>query len=292
MVLIPWEEKQIIQGSGSVMLFDAATMQTDQGTMHLTQAESSGRWRFDTKHPVGPTIGYEYLLLSMSGNHAPIPGTLVNLSAGAGTPFMQTNGWFFMAGGGAGYAGDEPFGNGEAWYGRGWLVSGRELDATSQLIFLVDYNGNRAIWPDVPIPSGIYHKKVNDQFEFTLGPVMEAIWKPVDRLTVDVRYEVPETVDLLARYELNRNWSVYASLVSREYPFHTIDLPDNKRLFLRQNRAEAGVHFAPTKWGKLIVAGGYAFGQEWRTGWDVQDLQHVSNMSDEMYLRVGIELSF
>jgi hypothetical protein len=292
LVLQPWEEREIFGGGGSVMVFNENHMDGNSGGMHLTQVESSSRVRFTTKYPVSPALGYDYTLLSMSGRHEPVPAQLTDVSLGFGSPFMETNGWFFMAGAGFGYAGDTAFGDGKSWYGMGWLATGRELDKTSQILILVDYNGNRRWFPDVPIPGIIFHKTVNDRFEFTLGPIMEAIWKPTDKLTLDVRYDVPDSVDALVKYDLNRAWNFYAHFENRRYAFHDEELPADRRLFFLQDRVEGGIHFSPKKWCTLTAAIGYAFDQEFRTGWDERTLHHVADISDAGYLRFGIELNF
>jgi len=292
MLLTPWEDNRIVEARGSAMIFDRGHMENNSGGMHLTQVESSGRWRFDTKHPIGPTVGYDYLLLSMSDQHQPFPAQLTDTSFSAGTPFLYTHGWFFMAGGGAGYAGDEAFGNGDAWYGRGFFLTGRELSTTSQILFTIDYNGNRTIFPDIPMPAGIYHKSISDNLDLILGPVMGVIWSPTDRLTLDLRYEIPDVVDLLAKYKLNHHWSLYATFQDRRSAFHADQLPSDRRLFFHQRRAEAGLHFTPWKFAELTLAAGYAFDQEFERGWDLRDLDHIADLSDEPYLRLGLALSY
>jgi hypothetical protein len=42
----------------------------------------------------------------------------------------------------------------------------------------------------------------------------------------------------------------------------------------------------------LLVAGGYAFGQEFSTGFDFRDTDKVAEPSDEPYVRMGFEARF
>lgn len=292
LVIKPWPEGRIFEGRASAMLFDQANVDSDPGGMSLVQVESSSRVRLSTKYPVGPSIGYDYLLLSMSGDHQPIPDQLTDISIGVGTPFTKLGDWFLMAGEGVGYAGDNAFGNDEAWYGKAWIGAGRELSKTSQILVLVDYDGNRNIYPDLPMPGVVYHKTLNDKLDITLGPIMGATWKPIDRVTIDVAYIIPSRLNVLAKYEPNDQWTIFAQYVDKRYAFHVDELPDHRRLFFEQKRVEAGVTFAPVKWASLTLAGGYAFDQNFDSGWDIRDLDTVADVGDAAYVRFGLEVRY
>ena len=60
----------------------------------------------------------------------------------------------------------------------------------------------------------------------------------------------------------------------------------------QQRRAEVGLRWEPRKDFLFSVAGGYAFGQEFSTGFDARDTDLVADVSDEPYLRFGVDIRF
>jgi len=52
------------------------------------------------------------------------------------------------------------------------------------------------------------------------------------------------------------------------------------------------VRWTPQEWASLIVAGGYAFSQEFNVGWDLREPDRIAKPSDEPYVRVGLEVRF
>ena len=75
--------------------------------------------------------------------------------------------------------------------------------------------------------------------------------------------------------------------------FFVDGLPENyDRLFFQQRRAEVGVRWEPRKDFNFSLAVGYAFGQEFSTGFDFRQTDEFTDVSDEPYVRVGFDIRF
>jgi hypothetical protein len=293
LLLKPWEEKQVFDGSGDVRIFGTGGVEHSTESTGMIEAKSAGRYRFTTKYPIGPTVGYDYTTLSLDGKHLPVPNDLTDVSAGFASPVGLIGGsWFLGFSAAVGYAGDEPFGNGRAWYGKGSLMSGTQLSKDSALILYLDYNGNRTIFPDVPLPGFAYSKTVSPQLEYVLGTVAYVKWKPVEGLTINAMYEPPVTVSAGIEYEFVKNWKVFLTYDSQELAFHAEGLPENRRLFYGDEQAELGVRWQVNQWASFSVAGGFAFTREFSSGFDDRDLDRIARLSDVPYLRVGFGVEF
>ena len=257
--------------------------------LDLTIVESDGRWRFLPAQPLGPSVGYEVMYLDFDTDHAAVPERLVDVSIAGGSAFAKSGDWWFAATAGVGYAGESPFADNQAWYGKASIIIGRELWG-GILVGIIDYNGNRAIFPDVPLPGLAITKQVSPHLSYVIGiPYSSLTWKPTPELRVDLRYTLPETIDVAVQYDLTPQISILGSFDNRLRAFHLDDLPSDRRIFFEQSRAELGVKYSPMENLGILVAGGYAFGQELSTGFDARDLDEITEISDEPYIRVGVE---
>ncbi len=115
-------------------------------------------------------------------------------------------------------------------------------------------------------------------------------WRPTERLTVELTYSAPQNLTARADFTLmgDRQTSgagIYASLNRSITAVHWNELPDRDRLFFRQSLAEAGVNWRLHDRLELVVAGGWAFGQEFVTGWDTRDTDDVAEVDGAPYVR-------
>ena len=134
----------------------------------------------------------------------------------------------------------------------------------------------------------------------TVGfPYSNVHYRPIERLTLEATFLMPD--DFFARidYDLlgDRVLGIYASFDTRRNAFHWDALADgDDRIMLRQRRAEVGVRWTPVKRGdyalNLLAAVGYAFAQEITVGFDSTDDDKLAELSDEPYLRIGLEVGF
>jgi hypothetical protein len=196
---------------------------------------------------------------------------------------------------GFGYAGDTPFDDGEAWYGKATVLLGKELNANSTLAIAIDYDGNRTFMPDVPLPGVQYVLKMPERnLQLVLGlPVNAIIWDASDKLKIEATYTALDRFDARASYLLAKHISIFGRLESRENAFQISALEEiNDRLIFQQRRGEIGVFWTPYKFMNIIFAAGYAFGQEYRQGFDTRHDFTIAHIDDMPYGRIGVEFRF
>lgn len=243
-------------------------------------------------------FGFDMTYMDIDSNDPAIPSRLVDQSIAASFGIARQNNWEIGAVVGVGFAGDNPYADGEAVYALADLIASYKIDDSSSVQFILSYNGNRGIFPDTPLPAIAYYHRLSDQFSYTFGlPYSSIHWVPLDRLTVDFSYAVPFTVNGTIDYEFVDHWHVFAAFINRFEAFHLDGDDDNRRLFFTQRRLEIGLRWELATLfeqmdAELILAGGYAFDQEFERGFDARDLRNVRDVSDEPYVRVGLQFGF
>ena len=229
-----------------------------------------------------------------------LPSNFVDTSVAFGVGLIDYEGWLGGITFGIGYAGAGAYDDGNAYYGKADFVIGRKLDETTSIGFVIDYDGNRSAYPDVPLPGFAYTKQYDKNLSYTLGfPFSSVTWKPdpattLDhQLTIEARYQIPDAFDARIDYELIKEVGVYASYAQRYEAFKWDQLADGgDRVLFQQSRVEGGVIWRPLEQLTLTGAIGYAFAQEFNVGFDVRDQDRIAKPSDEPYLRVGLEFKF
>jgi len=294
LLLKPFPKEQAIDGRADALFLDQGhTKKTDED-FRLSMFESQGRWRVLPGNLISPRIGWDFTFIDVDTPAAGFPDQLVDQSVGVAMPIAKFGDWIVGASVGLGYAGDHPFSDGDAWYGKGTLSVFKLFSDTEALVFAIDYDGNRTFLPDVPLPGIAYTRRVAHDFYFVVGaPVTSLEWRPDDRVRVEVVYTIPDTFDASIGYRVVRALTVFGNLESRREAFFLNDLPGNRdRLFFQQRRAEVGLRWEPRKGVMFNVAGGYAFDQEFSTGFDSRRTDLVADLSDEPYVRFGVDIRF
>ncbi len=130
----------------------------------------------------------------------------------------------------------------------------------------------------------------------TLGVPYAAIHsEPIEHLTIDVSYLIPDNFSARIDYDLvpRGKFGVFVSLDSRRNAFHSDTLRHGAdRILFYQQRAELGLRWTPAARVNLLLAGGYAFGQELTTGFDTSNDRKLADLGDRPYVRVGLQVGF
>lgn len=294
LLLEPFPKEQAVDISADGYFLDNGHTQEADEDFSLRVYESLGRVRLKPGDVASPRVGWEFLYLDLDTDDPSLPDQLVDQSVGFATPIAKSGDWVFALSAGFGYAGDTPFGDGDAWYPRATFVALTQPNETSAFVFVLDYDRNRTFLPDVPLPGFVYTGRVSDRLLYTIGlPVSSVTWKPDDRWTLTATYLVPYTLDADVSYEVVEGLSLYGKLESRYEAFFIDGLEENyHRLFFEQRRAEAGVRWTPREGMNVTVGAGYAWGGEFSTGWDLRETDEVTDISDEPYVKAGIEFQF
>lgn len=291
LLLEPWEKGAVLFSNT-----DALALAGNGGgsaNHPFYEVESTGRYQLDTSRELNPTIGYDWTHLSTTGHSAPIPSQLDDISAAFGTPIALVGDWFFGGTAGVGYAGDAAFGDSAAWYGKGSVIMGTQLNRTSSLALFVDYDGNRTLLPDTPLPGFAYASAWGDTLQYTIGaPTSSLTWTPTNEFQVTLSDYFLTSIDAAAEYKIGGHWKLFAKYADRQDSFFDASLPSDRRLFYTERRVEVGTGYQPTSHLEIQLGVGYAFSREFSTGFDERSLHKLLSLSDEPYARLGLTIAY
>jgi hypothetical protein len=292
----PFPKEQLIDARGSWMYEDAGHVKGSDESLRLAIYESTGRVRVFPGSLTSPRVGWELEYLDLRGGPDLLPRHLSDQSVGAAFPVAKIDQWIFGVALGLGYAGESPFGEGSAWYGKGTFVAFRQFSENDALVLILDYHGNRTFLPDVPLPGVAYTRRVSPSLFYVVGiPLSSVTWKPFDKFSLEAGWFPIESFHAAAGYEFAPHFSAFASLDYHSMAFTLEALDNNDRLLFQHRRAEVGVRWAPRHRQETLAftaAAGYAWGQEFSVGFDARDTDEVADISDEPYVRVGFEVKF
>ena len=176
----------------------------------------------------------------------------------------------------------------------------KKFNEKTALAVGIDYNGNRTYAPDIPLPGFAYIAQLSPELELTVGlPITAVDWQPMERVRVQVSYELVDNIDARVGYEFVKGLEAYGSLGQRSDAFFIDGLSSgNERLLFEQRRAEVGLTWRTKDSGvgeqdlEFTAALGYAWSGEFSAGFDQRDSALVADVSDEPYLRLGLQLRF
>ena len=258
----------------------------------MSAFEYTGRFR-EQRERLIPRIGWDLTYYAFSSDLPIFDQHLTDASIAAGIELGTY--YEFQAGftAGVGYAGNAPFGETDAWYGKATLVAGRKLDEKTDLVVVVDYDGNRTFMPDVPLPGFAYRHQFDPTITYTIGvPLTAVTWNPNPQTTVEATWTLLDSFDARVEYQLSPQWTVYGALQRRLEAFSVDGLENHDRLIFEQRRAEMGLRWHPWEHTSLLLAGGYAFHGEFSVGFDTRDSDEIADLSDEPYVRFAFERRF
>ncbi len=298
MLANPWAQDRAVEVA--VDVWGQSEGDTDQTGMdvRLSRYQAAGRWRLDPSDILSPSMAIGAHRLDIHSPDTALPQRLVDVSFAGSMVFEVDQDTTLQIILGGGYAGDNAFGDGSAYYGLADLIATRSLGEGRGYKFILDYNGNRTIFPDIPLPGFIYYDRLDDQTTYTLGfPASSITWKPNGRTTLRATYFIPTTINALIEYELAEPWWVYASFENSLNAYKVDSDRSNRRLLFAQQRIEGGVVWRGREGDsfpgvEVRVACGYAFNQEFTRGFDVRDTDTVRDISDEPYVRVAVTSRF
>lgn len=290
-IAAPWaDDTSHFELGSSALLLDNA--ESDAGfDTDIKISDTSFRWRKETDTLYTPTVGFTYTHTDIHSGDPLLPERLIDTSLATAIELYKNEEEDFHLGllVGAGWAGDNAFQDTEQVYGIADLVAVWDLSPKRQFVLILDYNGNRNIFPDVPLPGVAYREVVDETLTYVLGlPASQVVWKPIEDLTLEATYVLPLDFTLRGGYAFTDELELFASFDRDKDAYDVEGLASNRRLFFRQRRVEAGLDFTPCANAKITLAGGLAFDQEFTTGFDTRDDNTLTELDDEPYVRVGV----
>jgi hypothetical protein len=300
LMLGPWPEQADDQDAPQVEL-DGGFRYSWDGSVdgsgadfELARYTAGGRYRLNTQRGA-PAVGYELTFLDLDTADAALPNRLLDTSAGIGFGLGKWRDWELAATVGGGFAGDTPFSDDDAWYAKANLLANNKLDKNRSIHLGLNFDGNRTIWPDAPLPVFAYHERVDESLRYSAGlPFSSVRWQPADRLTLEASTIVFVSYSAEARYRLAERVSVFAGYDGETTAFHREGDDEHRRLLYSSQQIEAGLRLdaAEIDNARFVLAGGYAFDREFERGFDVRDTTSVRDVSDEPYVRASFDLAF
>jgi hypothetical protein len=294
LLLKPWKADALAEVAASSIL--QGQSHTDTGPaddVQIWRSEASGRYRLSPSDPSRLSIGFNLLQVDIDSDNSRLPERLSDQSVGVGFGIHKEGDWEIGLTLGGGYAGDNPYGDGDALYAQGNIIVSQRIDENQSIQYLLNYNGNRTFLPDIPLPGVVYHHRVDDQLSYSVGlPISSIRWSPCDPVSIRVSYLLPYTLDVDADYRLCPAGVLFLGFHNRFDAFHLDSARGHERLFYSARYAEAGVRWEPCDWVHGLIALGYTFSQEFSTGWDSRDLHNTIDIENAPYLRLGIDLKF
>ena len=292
LVTEPWEENQRFQSESNLLIAPFSRI-AGQGSLHFSEITWSGRARTDTSNAHGLMWGWQADFLSLSGKSHSLPAQLMDVSIAQGIPLVDQEPWYAMASVGLGYGGDKRFDCAIDWYGKGAVVVGRDLGNARSLEFNLEYNGNRAYFPDVPLPGIEYHAAAGDWLKYTFGyPDISATLSPTTKFRVEVHYYLPVSGSARIEYDATDEWTLFAAYTANEEAFHWTRLPDDRRLIFAKQRVEAGGRVQVADQLNLIIAAGYTFDRHFTNGFDDRGSATVADLSSGAFFRIGLGVTW
>jgi hypothetical protein len=296
LLIAPFPKEQLVHAEAGALFMEGGHI-AESGVdedFRLSMYGSVGMFRLNPGQLESPRIGYEFTYLDLDSSFSGLPDQLLDQSVAIGFPIAKYDEWILGASVGAGYAGDSFFGDGDAYYALASLAAFKQLDETSALVLVLDYDGNRTFLPDVPLPGAAYIKRLTDKLELTAGAPYSSIrWEATDQLTIELGFYIPEDLRLDIGYEFLPHWTAFGRVRQQRDAFFIDGLVENHdRILFEQRRAEAGIRYEPCKAFHADIALGYAWHGEFSQGFDSRDTDEIADISDEPYLRAGLELRY
>lgn len=287
--------------ANAIYVFDGETDNADSD-IQLSIFNSQGMMKLDLDqvakgldlNRAQPRGGFEFTHLSIDSDDPALPDQFTDASIGIGLGIGKGQKWVAGLSVALGHASSNTFGDGNGWYGKADIAVGYTINENESIGFVLDYDGNRTVFPDIPLPGFVYRRALSDELKLSVGfPYTELEYRPDDRWTVLLRYVIPSSGEATVEYKVTEAVRAYASLSSQSEAFHSNDLSNsNDRVLFTQTRAELGVRATYNDQFSFFLAGGYAFAQEFEVGWDAMDSDSLAELSDEPYALVGFELNF
>jgi hypothetical protein len=296
LLIAPFPKEQLVHAEAGALFLEGGHI-AEKGVdedFRLSGYGSEGRFRLNPGQLESPRVGYEFTYLDLDTSFSGLPRQLQDQSVAIGFPIAKYDDWIFGASVGAGYAGDSFFGDGDGYYALASLAAFKQLDETSALVLVLDYDGNRTFLPDIPLPGVAYIKRITDKLELTAGvPYSSIRWEATDQLTLELGFYIPEDLRIDIGYEVIPHWSIFGRARQQREAFFIDGLVENHdRIIFEQRRAEAGIRYEPCAAFHADIALGYAWNGEFSQGFDSRDTDEIADISDEPYLRAGLELRY
>ncbi|MEM8873316.1 MAG: hypothetical protein AAGD32_03560 [Planctomycetota bacterium] len=311
LLLNPLPEDVEFETMTHALIFETGST-SDGFSAGLDIFQSEGRLRIpggedDILRRAQARVGYNITHLYLDTGDPLLPEELVDVSIGYGMGLFQSEDKTIVAGLtlGVGYAGAGAFDDGNAWYalanlavGKEFTQNGKYFKAGDRFGVVINFDGNRTIFPDFPLLGFQYTRPVTEELELSVGfPFSSVTWRPDDNWEIRLNYSLPDSFTGRIDYGFREGFGIFGEIAGQSEAFAVDDLPNgNDRILFQQSRLEMGLRYRVQETkdyrANAILAIGYAFDTEFNVGFDVRDEDSLTDISDEAYVRAAVELRF
>lgn len=239
-----------------------------------------------------PLVGWDVLYIDTETADPRVPSSLTETSVAVGFGFPAGD-WIIGVTAGVGFAGDKPF-TGRGWYGLGSISTTKRLNERDILQFGLDFDGNRPIFPDIPLPIVVWTRTWSEKVRTSIGfPFLGITWEPATWFTFEFR-GIPgifQTGSL--SFHVHEQWDIFVRYRGANFRFFVDSFPnDHRRLFYTEQRAELGVTATVAERWQISFAAGWAFEREYGTGWDVRDTSTLVALDKTPFFGLTVSVTF
>jgi hypothetical protein len=192
-----------------------------------------------------------------------VPAHLTDVSIAAGLRIADLGSrWELFGTLGAGHASDRTFDDDRGWYAKGSVSATRGFRKLDRLGIFLDFDGNRGVYPDLPLPGASYQWFVSEELVLILGfPLTRVLWRPTTKLEIAAGGIAifSGRLEAVATYSFTEAWALFARYAAEQRPFHVEGTPRDERLQYGEMRAELGCRWRPTKETQFSLTAGFAF---------------------------------
>jgi hypothetical protein len=288
-----WGEGAAVETTSDGMLEAASHSKDDDERIRLSEYHLTGRWRIFPDQDATPRLGYDIQYFDLGTHDPALPRHLFNGTVGFAQPIAVYQKWIVALTGSVGYAGESPLSDPRAVYEQGNIILIRQFSEERKLAVGLNYDGNRVFLPDVPIAGFAYADRYNDFFNYVIGlPYSSITWEPTKGFQIEAGYALLRTFDAKIAYQFSKHWAAYGEYNDQLTPFHIDNTSPDRRLFLQTHDVEAGIRWNLSPLIRFSVGGGWAFGQEFWTGFDLRGTNPLRHIADAPFGKVRIEIGF
>jgi len=276
-----------------VGMYGITGSQTTGGAdVDLLQTDMTGRYL------TGPmTIGFESHTLNLDTTSGVLPRQLNDQSVALGYDwgdfsFQRAGTWSIKTIAGVGFAGNKAYQDSDGLYLRGDIIGIKKIDAHQQWQISLNYDGNRSFVPDLPIPT-VSYLYFDQHIQYMIGlPYSSITYHFNEKTQVHASSLLFTSLNLRLEHRFHSKFSAYASYTSDTRMFMIKAPTGRDRISFEQTRVEIGINHKMADQISLNLAYGYAFNQTFEQGYDAQDLDPITDLDDEHYLKIGFEIGF
>jgi len=256
--------------------------------------DSVGRVKTDRQER-DPSIwfGYKILTVTIASQDKFFDHGLYDVGLAVGGKIVPLGDrWMLEASGAVSSANDGAWTNTNAIYPTATIEAVRDIAPHEFLHLGMTYNGNSELLPALPLPVVEYEANLSEAVRLRAGfPHCEAEFRPFGpEFSILMIAEYPTDARLRVGTGLGDGFRVFGEFVRRIDGFHLRE-SGRERIFYQLHTVDVGIRYIAS-WIDISLSGGWAFGQELFTGYDMRNRDNTFRPSDRPMVAINMQGTF